>query len=197
MNQLHFTINLNKYGELKQQAEAEKKIFINFTIFFFVIAALLYGGVLYINYRTNVKLENRKNAVIDLKKQVSQYVTSGDYLSARDLERLTATSTDRVFWARKLVAFSEDTNEKIAVTHFSFKNNILSLYGITKVESEEKEYDLINDYINTLKANKDISVDFPEIKFVRSTRDKEKDADIIRFQIDAFGKKSPRRGGVQ
>ncbi|MCK9330140.1 MAG: hypothetical protein M0Q94_09730 [Candidatus Cloacimonetes bacterium] len=197
MNQLHFTINLNKYGELRQQAEAEKKIFINFTIFFFVIAALLYGGVLYINYRTNVKLENRKNAVIDLKKQVSQYVTSGDYLSARDLERLTATSTDRVFWARKLVAFSEDTNEKIAVTHFSFKNNILSLYGITKVESEEKEYDLINDYINTLKANKDISVDFPEIKFVRSTRDKEKDADIIRFQIDAFGKKSPRRGGVQ
>lgn len=100
MNQLHFTINLNKYGELRQQAEAEKKIFINFTIFFFVIAALLYGGVLYINYRTNVKLENRINAVIDLKKQVSQYVTSGDYLSARDLERLTATSTDRVFWAR-------------------------------------------------------------------------------------------------
>ena len=195
MNQLHFTINLNKYGELKQQAEAEKKIFINFTIFFFVAAALLYGFILFINYNTNIKLENRVQAANDLRNQVSQYVTSGDYLSAKDLERLAATSTDRVFWARKLVAFSEDTSEKIAVTHFSFKNNILSLYGITKIEIEEKEFDLIDDYINKLKSNKDISVDFPEIKFVRSTRDREKDADILRFQIDAFGKTTSRRGG--
>lgn len=196
MNQLHFTINLNKYGELKQQVEAEKKIFLNFTIFFVVVAVLLYGLVLYFNYNLNTKFENRLSFLRQVEEEVKSYQTSGDYLSAKDLERLAETSTDRVFWARKLVALSEDIGQKIAVTHFSFKNGVLSLYGITKVDIDEREFDLIDEFINTLKANPDISIDFPEIKFVRSTRDREKDADIIRFQVDALGR-TGRRGGTR
>lgn len=195
MNQLHFTINLNKFGELKQQAEAERKTFVNFTIFFSIATVLLYGFVLYLNHNLNNKLQNRRNFLSQLENEIRTYRTSGDYLSARDLERLATTSTERVFWARKLVALSEDTSEKIAVTHFSFKNGILSLYGITKVDIDEKEFDLIDEFIAKLKDNEDISIDFPDIRFVRSARDREKDADIIRFQIDAFGRSTARRGG--
>jgi len=197
MEILHFTINLNKYGELKQQEEAERKVFRNFTIFFCIGTIILYSVILYFNYNLNKKFENRRNFLAEVRKEINKYQTSGDYLSARDLERLASTVTDRVFWTRKLVALSESIDDKIAVTHFGYKNNVLSLYGITEVSQSDNEFDLIDAFIKKLKDNKDISVDFPEIKFVRSTRDREKETDILRFQVDAMGEKSTRgrRGG--
>jgi hypothetical protein len=199
MNQLYFTINLNKHGELKQQEDAEKKTFVQFTIFFAISAVLLYSTVLFFHYGPNFglkhKLQNRQNFLSHLENEVKYYQTSGEYLSAKDLERLATTSTDRVFWARKLVALSEEVDQKLAVTHFSFKNGILSLHGITRVEDDGKEFDLIDDFIRTLRANPNIAEDFPEIKFVRSNRDREKDADIIRFQIDCMKQAPTRRGG--
>jgi hypothetical protein len=199
MNQLYFTINLNKHGELKQQEDADKKTFVQFALFFTICAVLLYSAVLFFHYGTNFglqhKFQNRQDLLRHLENEVKYYQTSGEYLSAKDLERLAATSTDRVFWARKLVALSEDIDPKIAVTHFSFKNNILSLHGITRVEDDGREFDLIDDFIQTLRANPNIAEDFPEIKFVRSNRDREKDAEIIRFQIDCMKQATTRRGG--
>jgi len=195
MNQLHFTINLNKHGELRQQEEQEKKIFFNFTLAFVIGTVLLYSIALYFNHTLTRKFDSRLTFLRSLEAEIRQYQTSGEYLSSRDLERLAAASTDRVFWARKLVALSEDVSEQIAVTHFSFKNGILSLYGITKVDIDEREFDLIDDFINTLRENDDISIDFPEIRFVRSTRDRVQEADIIRFQVDAIGRGVGRRGG--
>jgi hypothetical protein len=197
MNQLNFTINLNKHGELKQQEEAEKKTFINFTIFFIAGVMILYGLFLFFHYSLGAKLEARQVRLSELTSEMSKYRSSGEYLSARDLERLATISTDRVFWARKLVALSEDMSDKIAITHFGFKHGVLSLYGIIKVDTEEKEFDLIiRDFIRVLKANPDINEDFPEIRFVRANRDREKDAAIIRFQVDCMGSApTNRRGG--
>jgi len=192
---MHFKINLNKYGELKQQEEAERKIFLRFTGSFFVLTIFLYILLLTFNYSLNSKYNNRLSLLRSIESEIKNYQTSGEALSARDLERLAQTSVDRVFWSRKLVALSKDISNKIAVTHFSYKNGVFSLFGITKADPEEKEYDLIDDFIRTLKNNEDINIDFPEIKFVRSTRDKEKDAEIIRFQIDAMGQNQPTRTG--
>ena len=197
MNQLHFTINLNKHGELRQQEEMEKKIFRNFTLFFVIGTVLLYGIALYFNHTLSQKFENRLTLLRSIQAEIRQYQTAGDYLSARDLERLAVASTERVFWARKLVALSEDISDRIAVTHFSFNNGILSLHGITKVDIDEREFDLIDDFIATLRNNDAISVDFPEIRFVRSTRDRLQEADIIRFQVDAMGRGATRGRGAR
>jgi hypothetical protein len=195
MDILHFTINLNKYGELKQQEESERKVFLNFTIFFTIVTVIMFACVLYLNFSLNKKFESRRAFLSQVRQEITLYQTSGDYLSARDLERLANTVTDRVFWTRKLVALSESITDKIAITHFGYKNNILSLYGITEVNENENEFDLIDAFIKTLRENEDINVDFKEIKFVRSTRDREKETDILRFQIDAMGERSNRRRG--
>ena len=52
------------------------------------------------------------------------------------------------------------------------------------LHKNEKEFDLINEFIENLKNNSQISGDFDEIYFVKSNRDYEKDVEIIRFQID-------------
>ncbi|MBN2461640.1 MAG: hypothetical protein JXB60_08530 [Candidatus Cloacimonetes bacterium] len=188
MNQFYFNINLNKYGELRRKLEQEKNIFRNTAIAFAFFTILLYVLALVMNSNLAAKLQNRNELLEEIKKEIKDYQVSGEYLSSRDLERLYKISTERIFWAKKLVALAEQTTDKIAITHFSFKSNTLSLFGITKVDREQKEFDLIHDFVEKIKRNEQISSDFPEIKIVRSRKDIEKDVEIMRFQIDCLGK---------
>ncbi|HOE90410.1 MAG TPA: hypothetical protein PKZ69_01210 [Candidatus Cloacimonadota bacterium] len=194
MNQLHFTINLNKYGELKQQIEAENKTFWRMTSVFVIVSIILFGFALYLNSNMKQKYENRQKYLTDIQQQLNEFSASSDYLSSKDLERLTRVNNNRVFWAKKLVALSEKTSERIAITHFSFKNGILSLFGITKLDRDIKEFELIDSFIYSLKQNEDISNDFPEIRFVKSSKDVEKDVEILRFQIDCVSKDYGKKG---
>ena len=114
---------------------------------------------------------------------------SGESLSKNDIQRLTQISTSRIFWSNKLVALAEKTTDKIAVTNFSYKNKVFSLYGIIAVSKDAKEFDIIiKDFVQKIRDDRQISDDFPEIKFVSSRKDTEKDIEIIRFQIDCYSK---------
>ncbi len=188
MNQFFFKINLNKYGELKKKIQKEKRTFRVIATSFFLITAILFIFILTLNYNLNGKISNRRALISKIQKEIKAYQVSGEYLSSKDLERMAKISTERIFWAKKLVALSEKTTDKIAITHFSFKNNILSLFGIIKLDKDEREFDLIDDFISKLKDNEHISIDFPDIKFVKSNRDFEKDVEILRFQIDCIPK---------
>ncbi|MCD4797305.1 MAG: hypothetical protein K8R49_09100 [Candidatus Cloacimonetes bacterium] len=189
MNQKYFNINLNKYGELRQKIEAEKKTFLvtAFSYLTILIIASVLSGMINLDLKTKIK--SRSKLLKNIKQEIKTYKISGEFLSKKDLERLARISTERVFWAKKLVAFSEKTTDKIAITHFSFKNERLSLFGITKLDKKQREFDLIDEFITELKNNEQINIDFPKIKFVRSYRDFEKDVEILRFQIDCFAEK--------
>lgn len=194
MNNLYFKINLNKYGELRRKLESEKKTFIYTTISYVVIFCVALGFVISFNMDLTHKLENRKQLLHSIRDEIKSYRVSGEFLSKKDLERLTKISTQRIFWTKKLVALSEITTDNIAITHFSFKAGNLSLYGITRIDKEQNEFVLIDDFINQLKSDEQISKDFPEIKFVKSQRDMEKDVEILRFQIDAVSKEFDEEG---
>ena len=184
MNQLFFKINLNKYGELKQAVQKEQRTFRTTALAFIVLTAVIYGVVLYYNGVMARKVDNRSQLLADIKLEIKSYKENDQYLSSKDLTNIAEISTDRIFWSKKLVALSEKTSDKIAITNFSFKNDVLSIFGITRLDKNEKEFDLINEFVENLKNNSQISGDFDEIYFVKSNRDYEKDVEIIRFQID-------------
>ena len=184
MNQLFFKINLNKYGELKQAVRKEQRTFRTTALAFIVLTAVIYGVVLYYNGIMARKVDNRSQLLADIKQEIKSYKENDQYLSSKDLTNIAEISTDRIFWSKKLVALSEKTSDKIAITNFSFKSDVLSIFGITRLDKNEKEFDLINEFIENLKSNSQISGDFDEIYFVKSMRDYEKDVEIIRFQID-------------
>jgi hypothetical protein len=194
MSQVYFKINLNKYGELRRKIEREKNVFRNTAIIFGFLTLLLFIFALILNGSMQNKVNNRRQLLSDIRKEIKSYQVSGDFLSSNDLERLHKISTERIFWAKKLVALSEQTTDKIAITHFSFKSDVLTLYGITKLDRKEKEFDLIDDFITKLKNNPEISSDFPEIKIVMSRKDKEKDVEILRFQIDCISEERMKKG---
>ncbi len=184
MNQLYFKINLNKYGELKQAILKEQRTFRTTALAFVIFTAIIYGVVLYFNGIMARKVDNRSQLLRDIKQEIKSYRENDQYLSSKDLTNIAEISTDRIFWSKKLVAISEKTSDKIAITNFTFKNDVLSILGITRMDKKEKEFDLINEFIENLKNNEQINSDFQEVYFVKSVRDFEKDVEIIRFQID-------------
>ncbi len=195
MKTFYFKINLNKFGELKQKAEAEKRTFKISAISYASI--FLIATIIAIIFSSNLsgKIKNRSALLNSIRDEIKTYKVSGEFLSSKDLARLNNISSERIFWTQKLVALSEKTTDKIAITHFSFKSNKLSLFGITRLDRDQKEFDLINDFIMELNNNEQISSDFPKIQFVKSSKDKEKDVEILRFQIDCISKSYTGKGG--
>ena len=193
MNQLYFKINLNKFGEQRQKIENENRTFRN-TVITFIIFYLAVAGTFYYFYgQMQQKVENRNKYLKKTKQKIESMQTTDEFLSKKDLERITKLTTDRVFWAKKLVALADKTTDDIAITHFSFKDGSLKLFGITKVDKDKKEFDLIDSFIASLRNDKQISTDFPDIVFVKSHRDEEKDVDILRFQVNCEAKNTGKK----
>jgi hypothetical protein len=183
---------------MKLQQEKEQKTFIRAILLFGIGTIILFGCVLYFDSLLAEKVQNRKDFLAETEKQIASFQKSADFLSSNDLDLLAKTFTDRIFWAKKLVALSQEIDNKMAITQFSYKNGILSLYGVTSIDKNQREFDLIDQFIAKLKANPQISMDFPEIKYARASRDKVKDTDIIRFQIDCISDDFlNRKGGAK
>jgi len=195
MNHLYFKINLNKYGEMRQQIETEKRTFQFTVIAYALIFLIAVGFVISFNMNISSKLDARRTLLKSIRDEIKSYEVSGEFLTKKDLERMATISTQRIFWSKKLVALSQKTSDNIAITHFSFKNDHLSLFGITQIDKNRNEFLLIDDFISELKDDEQISKDFPDIKFVRSNRDLEKDVEILRFQIDCISEEFDEGGG--
>lgn len=194
MSEFFYKINLNKYGELKQKAENDKRVFRYTMISYILILVIMSGFVIFLNLDLQAKVDNRSDLLNEIRDEIETYQVSGEFLSKQDLVRLAEVSTERIFWAKKLVALAEKTTDKIAITNFNFKGDRLSLYGITRVDKNQKEFNLIDEFINDLKNNVHINTDFPEVTFVLSRLDYEKDVQILRFQIDLISGSSDKGG---
>ncbi|HNQ39431.1 MAG: hypothetical protein M0R67_03355 [Candidatus Cloacimonas sp.] len=192
----YFKINLNKYGEMRLQAEREKKQFINSLIIFAVGFIIIIVAWIYINGMVNARVENRQKYLNELQKELASYETSEDYLSSKDLSKLAETFNNRIFWAKKMVALSNEIEEKLAVKKFTYNNGVLTLNGITEVDKNVKELDLIQSFIDRLKSNEEISNDFPRIKSGFITRQIVKDTAILEFVIECYSKEAAS-GGIR
>ena len=191
----YFKINLNKYGEMRLQAEREKKIFINSIVTFAVGFIIIIVAWIYINGMMETRVETRQRYYKELQKELASYETSEDYLSSRDLDKLAETFNNRIFWAKKMIALSNEIDEKLAVRKFTYANGVLTLNGITEIDKNIKELDLIQSFIDRLKSNSEISNDFPRIKSGSITRQVVKDTDILEFVIECYSRETS--GGVE
>jgi len=187
-NVFYFKINLNKFGELRIQAEKEKKAMITAIVFFVIGMILITAGWIYVNGMVTSRVENRQKYLAETQKQLESFQTSSDYLSSADLDHLAETFNNRIFWAKKMIALGQEIDDKLAVRKVSFANGILTLNGITEVDVKVKELDLIQSFINRLKSNPEISNDFPQIKSGQITRQIVKDTAILEFVIECYSK---------
>lgn len=193
INAFYFKINLNKFGELKIQGERERKTFLQAAVIFILGIVIAFGGFIYLNAHLSKKVESRRKFLADTETQLKSFVTSADYLSSQDLDRLERTFNDRIFWANKMVALSQEIDQKLAVRKFTYANGVLTLNGITPVDNNVRELDLINEFILRLKSNPEISNDFPQIKSGLITKQVVKDTAIMEFVIECYSKDSQKK----
>lgn len=188
-----FRINLNKFGEIKVQAEKEKKTFRTAVIAYGVGFIILVVLLSMINANLKTKVESRKKFLKETESQIKTFETDNEYLSTADLDKLAETFNNRIFWAKKMVALGNEITDKLAVSKFSFNNGILTLNGITPIDSNVKELDLINEFINRLKANPEISNDFPQIKSGQISKQIAKDTAILEFVIECYSRETQKK----
>lgn len=173
---------------MKLQAERENRTLINSIVAFVVVLLVLIGGMYYVNMTLGKKLDNRIAYYNDLNKQLSQYQTSEDYLSSADLERLATTFDNRIFWAKKMVALAEVISDRLAVSKLNFNQGVLTLNGITEIQPNINEMNMIGEFINRIKSNEELVNDFPDVKMGSVTKRLVKDTEIMDFVIECYSK---------
>jgi hypothetical protein len=189
-NVFYFKVNLNKYGEMKLQAEKENKTFRQAVILYLIGAILMFAGLIYLNGTMKKKVENRRRFYQEVSAKLSKFQSSGDYLSVNDIDKLAQTFNNRIFWTKKLEALSKEIEQNLAVRKLSYSNGVLTLNGIIEVNKNIQEGDITYDFVQRLKADPEISNDFPEIKSGSKTRQIAKDTEILEFVIECYSREA-------
>jgi hypothetical protein len=76
---------------------------------------------------------------------------------------------------------------------FNKRNKKLYIEGISVVYKEEEEYEIVYNYINLMKRNREFSKNFPKVKFRQGSLKKIRGQDIVHFEIEAALKTTAKK----
>ena len=83
----------------------------------------------------------------------------------------------------------EMTPDDMAITGMKFKRDKLTIKGIGLTFEDRKDFEIIDEYVQTLRDNKEFSQNFSRIKYVGHQKISVRGQNIIRFEIIASIKK--------
>ena len=194
MSKQYIVINLNKAESAETRIERikERGRWILFSILFLTLIganarvwmiSIGYDGIIEIKREEIKQRKEELNKLQSKRKNLSKY----DILSFADLEQ------DRFLWAKNLEKMGEVTPDDIAITGLRYKREKLLIYGIALTFEDRKDFEIIDEYVQTLRTNKDFSKNFSRIKYVGHNKVNIRGQDIIRFEIEAKSKKNKRK----
>ena len=79
------------------------------------------------------------------------------------------------------------------ITGLKFKRNKLVIKGIALTFEDRKDFEIIDEYVQTLRNNKEFANNFSKIKYVGHSKVNVRGQDIVRFEIEASSKKSRKK----
>jgi len=190
----YIVINLNKAESAETLAQRVKER-ARWVVFGFVVALLLGVNirVWMISFGYNGIINQKEQEIDRLQSEIDQLQSQGKNLSKYDILSFADLEQDRFLWAQNLEKMGSLTPGDIAVTGLRFKRNKLVLKGIALTFEDRKDFEIIDEYIQTLRKNKEFSSDFTRIKYVGHNKVSVRGQDIIRFEIEASIKKNSRK----
>jgi len=175
----------------------------------FSVILILFLGIGFGFYRLYSDLtllaQNRENRIQQVKDEIESLKENvGIDLSKSDIETYYEFENKHILWADKLKVLSEITPDYMAITEIDFKkdkNDIrrdrVTLSAISRIVSDEKDFSVVEKFINLLKSNEVFSADFSDIRFVTSDRFISRGQEILAFKIEASRTKFERRRVAQ
>ncbi len=175
----------------------------------FSVILILFLGIGFGFYRLYSDLtllaQNRENRIQQVKDEIESLKENvGIDLSKSDIETYYEFENKHILWADKLKVLSEITPDYMAITEIDFKKDKndtrrdrVTLSAISRIVSDEKDFSVVEKFINLLKSNEVFSADFSDIRFVTSDRFISRGQEILAFKIEASRTKFERRRVAQ
>lgn len=194
MSKQYFIINLNKAESAETLIERGKER-VRWVVFGLLIAILLGVNIRVwtISIGYNGIIDKKEKEITRLKGEIDQLQSEGKNLSKYDILSFADLEQDRFLWAQNLEKMGSLTPGDISITGLRFKRNKLTIKGIALTFEDRKDFEIIDEYVQTLRNNKEFSNDFSRIKYVGHSKVSIRGQEIIRFEIEARVKKNNRK----
>jgi len=138
-------------------------------------------------------ISQKKEEIERLKDEIDKLQSEGKNLSKGDILSFADLEQDRFLWAQNLERMGQVTPDDIAITGLRFKREKLTIRGIALTFEDRKDFEIIDEYVQTLRRNKEFSNNFNRIKYVGHNKVNVRGQDIVRFEIEAKVKKTGRK----
>ena len=192
MSKQYIKINLNQVVSRFQMEEMQlnrNRTYIASGIIFCFVC--LFSFMSYTNYELSKLIDSRGNDIKILNKKINSLKKEGQVdLSKRDIEGLFLFESKRNYWTPKLQALADLTPKAMAIEELEFDKGKLHITAITRIEDDVKEFDVVEEFMNTLKEHPDFNDNFQDIRFINSFRQTIQGQETFTFKIQAKIKKS-------
>jgi len=181
-------INLNQ-TDSKEARTARLKERGRWMIFTIIVLSLIFANtsLFLIGSGYNRLIAQKENEIADVKQRIRNLQAQGKNLSKQDILSFAELEGNRTLWARNFELLGKMTPGDMALTGLKFnkRNKKLYIEGISVVYKEEEEYEIVYNYINLMKRNREFSKNFPKVKFRQGSLKKIRGQDIDHFEIEA------------
>ena len=194
MDKQYIVINLNK-AESAETLQARVRERARWVIFGILIALLLGVNtkVWIISVGYDKIIDKKETEIARLKDEIDKLQSEGKNLSKDDILSFADLEQDRFLWARNLEKMGALTPDDIAITGLRYKRKKLIIKGIALTFEDRKDFEIIDEYVQTLRNNKEFSNNFSKIKYVGHSKVSVRGQDIVRFEIEASAKRSRKK----
>jgi hypothetical protein len=181
-------INLNQ-TDTKEARTVRWKERGRWMIFTVIVLSLIFANtsLFLIGSGYNRLISQKENEIADIRQRIRALQAQGKNLSKRDILSFAKLESNRTLWARNFELLGKMTPDDMALTGLKFnkRNKKLYIEGISVVYKDEEEYEIVYDFINLIKRNREFSKKFPKVKFRQGSLKKVRGQDIVHFEIEA------------
>ena len=194
MSKDYIIINLNKAESAETRMDRIRER-ARWGIFSFLVVLLLGVNVqvFRVSYGYNDIINQKKMQIQKLKSEINKLESEGKNLSKEDILSFANLEQERFLWAENLEKMGSVTPDDIAITGLRFKRGKLIIKGIALTFEDRKDFEIIDEYVQTLRKHKEFSNSFKRIKYVGHSKISIREQEIIRFEIEASVKKLKRK----
>jgi len=189
-------INLNQ-TDSKEARTVRWKERGRWMVFTVIVLSLIFANtsLFLIGSGYNRLITQKENEIADVKQRIRDLQAQGKNLSKQDILSFAELEGNRTLWARNFELLGKMTPGDMALTSLKFnkRNKKLYIEGISVVYKEEEEYEIVYNYINLMKRNREFSKNFPKVKFRQGSLKKIRGQDIVHFEIEAALKTTTKK----
>jgi len=152
----------------------------------FLLLVISFGLLISLNVSLATLVEKRGQRIDKIISDTKALKKEGIDLAKNDIESYYDFENNRIFWSEKLQKLSVITPEYMAITEINYTNGRMVISAVSQINPDEKDFKVIDRFVNLLKDTEEFNRDFVEIKFQSSERVVSRGLEVLSFQV--YGK---------